>query len=427
MILVALMLACREPPATSPSPAPEALAEGWVQALVLDPARFAETVDGSGRAGWVALHRGDWATAAELLPAGLPAARAELEQALVAEDLARLGAVAWPMLLDRWRQTDPTIDGSLLPLLAAMATADVAPTEGDAEAAVDPAVQAWLAATRQPSAASLADLPKLADPLAAKCLQADLALRAGTRDALPAPCADGPPFGGGDGPILHDPLLSGSAAIEHRRRADELAGGSLAEALQRADLEALLFSSWWSRDDLAAELSADPALSNPGAVGPTLTALDLPAAGDADDPQAARERARALTRAVDDWVERLRTASSTDGQALLDDLQLATALRNRVLVAWAREALRAGHPHQATAYLLLAHDLEDAGNISATNPPALFVLQAEAFLRTGRTRQALDALSALDEDLPGLTGTIETIGDLAVLEGMGRHGDSKED
>ncbi len=423
MFVLALTLACSGPPASTAPEVPGLLGDGWVQALVLDPTGFSAVVERDGRAGWVALHDSDWASAANILPTGLPAARAELELALVDEDLARLSATAWPMLLARWRQSDSTIDASLLPLLSAMARADVGVVD---PAAIEGDARAWVDALANPSADTLAALPKLADDAARTCLSAHIALRAGVDDVLPDGCLGGTPFGGDGAPTLYDPLVAGSQARLHRHRAEQLAGGPLGPALQQGGLDALLFSSWWSRDDLDADLAADPGLSNPGASGPTLAALHLPDAGDDDGPQAARERVRALTVALDGWVEALRGASGDDGLALLDDLQLVQALRSRILIAWARAALHADRPHQATAYLQLAHDLESAGEVGPTNPPALFVLQAEALLRTGRTRQALDALSVLGDDLPGLSGAVETIGDLAVLEGMGRHGDSKE-
>ena len=65
-------------------------------------------------------------------------------------------------------------------------------------------------------------------------------------------------------------------------------------------------------------------------------------------------------------------------------------------------------------------------DVGAANAPALYVLLAEARLKTGRTRQALDALEPLTARVPTVASAKELVGDLAVLESMGRVGDSKE-
>jgi len=60
------------------------------------------------------------------------------------------------------------------------------------------------------------------------------------------------------------------------------------------------------------------------------------------------------------------------------------------------------------------------------NPPTLFAVSAAANLRTGRTREALDALEVLVGAYPEIKGLDETVGDLAVLQGLDRAGDSRE-
>ncbi|MEL6350094.1 MAG: hypothetical protein AAFV53_43745, partial [Myxococcota bacterium] len=75
---------------------------------------------------------------------------------------------------------------------------------------------------------------------------------------------------------------------------------------------------------------------------------------------------------------------------------------------------------------LMAMDMQGGRQIGALNPPGLFVLLAEANLRTGRSREALDMLDPLKEAYPEVKGLNETLGDLVVLEGLERIGDSKE-
>ena len=56
----------------------------------------------------------------------------------------------------------------------------------------------------------------------------------------------------------------------------------------------------------------------------------------------------------------------------------------------------------------------------------LFAVLATANLQTGHTREALDALQVLVGPWPEVTGLDELVGDLAVLEGIHRSGDSRE-
>jgi hypothetical protein len=50
----------------------------------------------------------------------------------------------------------------------------------------------------------------------------------------------------------------------------------------------------------------------------------------------------------------------------------------------------------------------------------------EAQLRTGHTREALDCIQPLLAAYPAATGLNEVLGDLAILQGLDRYGDSKE-
>jgi len=176
-----------------------------------------------------------------------------------------------------------------------------------------------------------------------------------------------------------------------------------------------VFSSAWSEAD-----AGKP-------VGPTLTALGLSAdLGAQDDSEAARLWVRALDQHLDAWQARRAETASPEAQELLDGLQLVAIYRSRLLLDRAREALKAEHPRQALAFAQLALDVEHARSIGPLNPPGLFAVLALANLETGRTREALDALEVLSASDPRVRGLDETLGDLAVLEGIGRDGDSKE-
>ncbi len=423
-LLLALALGCSggEPPA--PPVLASALDSGWVASLVASPDAFGQLMTDQSRDGWVALHGADWPAAAARLD-GLPAARAELELALLNEDLARVAAATWPRLSDAWVASDPAVAASPLPLLAALAQASAGQDDAARARVADRSDgdRALVEAVLTQQAADLAVDPD--DPLQA-CVTAHIAVRTGDAEALPVRCPTTDPLLQVDGRSFYDPMGFSTTAHQHRQRADRIAGGALGPALQAGGLEGLLFSGWWSRADLDAALADDPTLAAPFGAGPTLAALSLPDAGDADEPQGARERVRALDQALDAWEQARHDAADADGRALLDDLRLVALLRSRILLGWARAALAEDRPHQATAYLQLAHDVEAARQLGPTNPPGLFALQAEAALRTGRTREALDALSVLEPAYPSVRALDETAGDLAVLAGMGRHGDSKE-
>lgn len=144
-----------------------------------------------------------------------------------------------------------------------------------------------------------------------------------------------------------------------------------------------------------------------------------------DDPQAAREEVRVLDATLDATRALLEKEADPDGLALLQQIRPLRRLRQEVLVDRARSDLRAGRVQRAYATLLLARDVTER-EIGPANGPALFALLAEANLRAGRSREALDALQPLVARFPETAATREIISDLVVLEGMDRTGDSKE-
>ena len=61
------------------------------------------------------------------------------------------------------------------------------------------------------------------------------------------------------------------------------------------------------------------------------------------------------------------------------------------------------------------------------NLPGLYAVQATAQLRSGHVREALDSLHVLTgPPLSEAHGVDEIVGDLAILRGLDRQGDSKE-
>jgi hypothetical protein len=129
---------------------------------------------------------------------------------------------------------------------------------------------------------------------------------------------------------------------------------------------------------------------------------------------------------MDPWRHNIGKELTDDGAELLDGLNLAGILRSRFLLALARYALVADHPRQALAVIQMAMDLENPRKIGPLNPPGFFAATAEAQLLAGHTREALDALQVLSDAYPELAGVDEVVGDLAILQGLDRHGDSKE-
>lgn len=379
--MLLLLLACGGD-ADVATPAPSPLDSSWVGVIVREPARFS-TVTGGDRAGWIALHKNAWPEAAT--GAGVTAARAQQELATFHEVLADLSDRAWHILGTTWEQRGTLPTDSALPRLVALAEKD---------------------AGEESEAARWQGLPGRDDPRVAERVALHEAWRKGegTRDALltaasAALVEETVPDGVR---TLWDPLLHRSLAVGYTRGA----GPAVTDPLERD-----LFSS-----------GLDPA--DPGvAAGLTRLALTAPATDDAD---ACRELARGLDRQLDAWQTVLDASAPEEGKALLHDLRLIPGLRSRVLTAWGVEALRSDHPRCAGAYAELALDHEHPREITPLNPPTLFAVAAAANLRTGRTREALDALQVLSTAYPEIHGLDETVGDLAVLQGLDRNGVSRE-
>lgn len=381
MLLLAL-LACGDS-ADVATAAPSPLDGAWVAEVARTPARFAAVVD-TDREGWIALHKNDWVTAAK--GAGAPAKRAAAELAVLHAVLAATSNDAWRALGTTWEQRGNFPTDSVLPKLVALAAKDA----GDQTA--------WARWEKLPGRADPALDARLALHGTVRKGEADRAalLEAAARPMIEEPIADGHrPF--------WDPMLHLSLSQSYGRT---LTAGYPTEPLERT-----LFSG-----------AVDPADGSPTATWAAL-GLRMP---NKDDVDACREGVRAFDDQVASWRIALDSTAGTDGAAILKDLRLVDVLRARALVDWGVDALENDRPRCALAFAQMALDHEHARAITPLNSPTLFAVMAQANLRTGHTREALDALEVLVGPFPETTGLDETVGDLAVLTGLDRAGDSRE-
>lgn len=401
--------------------------DGWISTIVARPEDFTELLARTNHEGWVAYHRGEYALAAEAFGPGLAGARAWEAEVALHQDLALLAGTTWERTFTTWGERSVIPEDSAIPLVAALSAWD----QGDAERA-----RAWLSrpmsnpehvAAARALASGLVELPG-DGPLATRLREHLRYRNTDTIGRLTAPfdalLLSEPAESGSR--ALYDPLVFGTLARAARTASrTSLAGQTLADALRSAEppLAALLFSPWWSAADLEADLAHDGAPFGAHAPSwlPDTRAPDAP-----DDADAARARVSALDAALDAWSAGLLEKASPEGQELLIGLSLVAVYRSQLLLGWARAALAADRPKEALVLAQLAQDLRSPRQIGPTNPPALYAVMAHAELRLGHTRQALDALTPLVAALPLAKGLSETLGDLAVLEGMGRLGDSKE-
>jgi hypothetical protein len=388
-MILALLAACTESTPTGPTADP--LDGGWVGVVVREPAKWEATV-GAEREGWIALHKNDWLAA--VAAGGAPASRAAAELAVMNRVLDGLSRQAWARLAQTWSDRGGLPEESALPLFAKLAGAPS--TVG-------------MEAVRLPPAFGSVDGEPVAWMLAhaeAEVWKREAAVRGGDRGdlaglrraAAEAAWQEGIP--GGER-RLYDPLVHDTLATAYG-----LAGTPVPELAGR------LFS-----DHLGAE--GLPLREELGALG-----VPLPA--EADSPEACRATLQALDAKLDPWGQALAGAASVEGKALLQDLQLVAGLRARVLTTLAVQELDRQHPGCASILARNAIDAGDAREIGPLNPPTAFAVLAAAELQGGHVREALDALQPLASPFPETTGVREVTGDLAVLLGMNRIGDSRE-
>ncbi len=442
MLLLGLALVACGGDSPSLSVEDAALASSWAGAVLHDPQRFTDTIQGE-QAGWIALHANDLPAA--LSAGGAPAARAHAELSALHAVLSRISGMAWEKTLSTWSERGELPEGSSLAWFAALAALesnDIA----RAQVLLRSLEDAGEEEVREAAALLLLQLEDEVAPnafsfgeegeLPANTLLARLHLHAQARrgeglDQVLTERAQDPLFTETDGELsreFYDPQLHGTLAIYHAATAGDSPPDGLA---------GVLFSSCASTDSLAEfyhqlralAVSATPDIEVTAgcAYDPSWQSLGLVAlASDTDDAEATRDMARGLQAGVDAWKAGLAENASADSMALLTELQLLDQAHSRILLSVAHHAMNTDRPRQAQALALLARDMSSPGRLSPRNPPSLFAILAESSLRTGHTREALDALEVLAEQLPEVHGLDETVGNLAVLETLGRRGDSKE-
>lgn len=420
----------QEAPTEAPRPALDQF--GWLSEVVLEPASFGALLEGS-REGWIAMHGHDYRTAEAAFSSsggGVPAARAQFALSLLYDDLADVSGLAHEQLFSEWEERGGLPEGNDPLLLAALS----------ASCAGGDTTISW--------ASRVTEEPGLA--LAQALIQGRGALEHTATDPFGQRMALHRAVRDGDESVLlevaatplitqqeetfvrrfWDPCLYRSLSDHWHRRTAASLGGTDEQPISSwsapdAPLASRLFAPWLTASDLASEITSerDPALY--GSRSPTLRKLGVGTdTGATDDPEQARTLVRRLDAGLASWREQLLELAEEDGRALLEDLRLLHRFRQEWLVARARLALHDRHPRQALIYLEQARDHDQ--KLGAANGPALMALLAEAQLRLGHTRGALDALHLLAQDMPEVLGLKEIVGDLAILRGLDRQGDSKE-
>jgi len=429
-----LLCACTGPtPADTPpveAPPPQVTVSlGWVEEVAHHPERFGELVE-ADRTGWTALHAHDYGVARANLSTPAHRARADLALATLHDDLAHLSAAATSRLFPAWEDRGGLPDDSSARAIATLA-AWCAPQAHDRPA------EAWARdipgdrpghVLTETLSSTRPLLELTGDGPYAKRMALHRRARSGDTEALEVAAAL--------------PLISEQAHGFTRHFYDPCAHASLAEgwwhvALRALEADADPLPDRRALEALGSSLPAtlfSPWLSDTGRTeaGPlALFGADAPwpgsgvAALPAGDVEAAREAVRDLDERLDGARRALLADAPPEGAGVLSDLDLVLRWRQEWLVLQARKHLRDDDPTVALALLERAHDPSHP-EVGPWNSPSLFVLRAEAEVRSGRTRQALDALRPVEGRLGSVRGVIEIVGDLAVLQGLDRRGDSKE-
>ncbi|MEE2751379.1 MAG: hypothetical protein VX519_08105 [Myxococcota bacterium] len=398
----------------------------WVGQLALNPQQFQTLLDDS-RNGWSAYHAGELQKAST--QPGLVKARAHRDLSELHARLGTLGGLAWKSIVATWdtRTGLPTDSGiTWFAALAAMESGDVAQatTWLTMASSVDypPVSQAAQALLKAGQFKHMDFATPPSSPLLVR-LQTHIEARK-SGDSKPLLTEANRPLlvetGAGHERPFFDPQLPWTLAHTHATAAGKLPSDPLAAVIFTGcpNGDTARSSTLQQAHSTAAPHCATDALW-------TDIGLDLDLT-ETDDQDKVRAFARELDAIIDTWRGSLLERSTEDGRALVEDLQLVAIFRGRVLIDQALRSLDAGHPRQAQALLQMAQDLSQPRTITPLNPAILYALLAETHLRTGHTREALDALEILVEAFPAAKGIDETVGDLAVLQGLDRRGDSKE-
>ncbi|MCK6525389.1 hypothetical protein L6R49_28620 [Myxococcota bacterium] len=383
------------------APVTTALDETWLGELRADPSRFTAWV-ASDREGFVLLqqHRLEEAATRDSV-AGL---RARRELSALYAQLTRLQDLAYDGVIaeSSARNAPPSPAFLYFSVLAIQdrkererAAADERPAEGE------PLTAAFMEAT---------------EPVRQR-----YAAHRAARDARDV----GALWGLAATPLWTEPLPNGERRLYdpffYRTVALSLAVDAPAEGP-----EALVFSGCLTAADAQAEAKASMDTPELGCALAALARLGIAPPPEVDDPQSASDLVVSLDAALDPWTRATLAAGDPAIAELFGDLRLVERTRARWLLALARADLHHDRPRRALTFARLAVDLSTPREVSPVNHPALFGTMAEAQARTGYHREALDALAPVSLHRPDLIGLTELLGDWAILVGLDRHGESKE-
>lgn len=436
------------------APVPEALPPlgpelGWVGEVAQDPSSF-EAVTSGGRAGWVALQAHDYRAAVEAFgdadDARIGRGRAALALSVLYHDLTAVSGAVNERLYEAWSRKGSLPAGPEAPLVASLASycsggESAARWAQQVTGGPDAALAAALArggraldvATSGPfgvRAAIHREARESGDPAPLSRAALEPVAVVAEKDFQRQywdPCVWATLSDLWLARALRD-LASVEGALDTLPQVSQRDDRSVVRNLgtlsaPSAGLATRLFAAWPSAADVRAELGS---VSDPGVLGaraPALRSIGLGTiAATTDDAQLAKDEARRFDEALDRGRQAM---AAHPGASLVSELDLADRYRQEQLLVRARAALLDHNPKQALAYVELARD-HGARGVGPENAPAVFSLVAWAELELGHTREALDALQLVVDRYPEVIGLKEAANDLAVLQGLGRSGDSKE-
>lgn len=439
--ILAALVACSGGPTEDPTVAEAAVATvppadlhglGWVSRVALQPADF-EALVARSKEGWIALHANDAQAAwTRFGDDRIGRARAAITLAVLYADLSRLSGRVAESLFSQWSAKGGLPAGDDAPMVAALAAAcsggETAGTWANkVKGPADMPIAQVMVQGRFPTEASGSG------PYGRR-LMVHRTARASLDPAALVAAARAPVAVVAEKDFerqFWDPCVYRTLSELWLDRAERDLGGSgwkvVAHlAAPSVGLEGSLFAPWPTTEDLRAELMVADGLGLLGSRSPSMRRLGVGTrTSPNDDADAARQEVEALDAGLDAWAKKLDEQAPDEGRALLRDLGLVARFRQEWLVTRARLALAEEHPLMALVYVELARD-HAARGIGPANPAALYAVGAEARLRLGHTREALDALHVVVEAHPEVVGLKETLDDLAVLQGISREGDSKE-
>lgn len=408
-----------------PDPEPGSALRGWPLHATASETAVRDVLEASDGDGWIALHQHEHAAAWTAFHPEHPllARRAAWDEQRRLTQLDRLHDLVTRELLRAWSALNTLPEGGGVEALIGMQAWCHGSSEARAEALArlpEGATYAGLRAALSGEPTS----PDATDPFSER-LRLHERARAGEPDPLLRATAT-PLLTVQDGELTrrwYDPCAHRSLAAAWGLRAEPAGSDPLVQALAVDGLHTSLLAPWLDANDLRAASAIDPDPATLLSALPSLTDAGLgPLDRAAATPEQARLAARELTRTLDGWHAQLLVAP---GGAIEAELDLLARHRALWVVHRADDWLRHTRADLALAVLEPAVDAT-AVEVSALNPPELFLLLAEARVHTGRARQALDALRPVADVDPSVGGLHELLADLVVVQGIHRQGDSKE-